>query len=501
MSFFYNKFLSKISFISLLVLLIIYFYLNLSTLISNPNIWSDEAVFADVASNIENSFQFKTDIWGDLYYGIRDHFYLYPPFYLLNLALIFKIFSLSIFNQRLLSVVYGGLFLISFYYFSKPFFYNSNSLFKKIFPLITLILIITDNIFLRGSKIGRPEIVVLFLTSISFSILFSLLNKKIARSNIFYILIGIITSFALLSHLLAFYFFVVIILVLIYKYGKEILKKKQLYILIISYLTPLIFWLISIFPNYYILLKQISLARNLRRFLQSHIESVYHFGTIEEKIVYSIYLALILVFILFAISKRSVENFFLAILLVFSFLVCLFGKLEWYSIYFIPYLYLSTVVIISTISSTKKSKTLSLILSITLIILLFINIQDYYKHYTNSKSQMNNYYNITKEIEKIIPEDKTVYISTIPDLYYFFKNRNLIYELPPAYPNHLDEYVKNLDRTDYIVINFHIEAMFVGGLLSRYIDINNIYRQNVGNSNIYAVEIIKLRSQNDRFKP
>ncbi len=80
------------------------------------------------------------------------------------------------------------------------------------------------------------------------------------------------------------------------------------------------------------------------------------------------------------------------------------------------------------------------------------------------------------------------------------RDKYTLYQFPPLPPK-VNEYLNLLDKTDYVVINNHLEAIYVGGLLSRYADINKAAEYTVGKSTLYSVSVIELISRNKRYKP
>lgn len=75
--------------------------------LKEPAVWPDEAVLADIASNIVHENRVGTDLWQGLIPGIENHDLSYPPVFYLTDALWIKIFGLSIVNLRLLSVIFS----------------------------------------------------------------------------------------------------------------------------------------------------------------------------------------------------------------------------------------------------------------------------------------------------------------------------------------------------------------------------------------------------------
>ena len=100
-------------------ILVVYFFLALSSLLDNPPVWPDEAYYADIALNLLRENRLGTDLWGDMIPGSRTNFYQYPPGLFYLFAGLFSLTGPSIYFQRLLAVIAGAGFLVGFYFFCK----------------------------------------------------------------------------------------------------------------------------------------------------------------------------------------------------------------------------------------------------------------------------------------------------------------------------------------------------------------------------------------------
>ncbi|MCL5070960.1 MAG: hypothetical protein M1308_08705 [Actinobacteria bacterium] len=467
-------------------LLSVFFILNANLLLVEPMVWPDEAYLADTAKNILQEGRAGPDVWGNTIIGIRKSLYWYPPIYTNTLAIWFKSFGLSIYNQRILSVIFGMVFLVVIYFFSQNIFAGIPFQKKKLLGLSLVLFLIFDNSFLKSAKMGRPEMMVILLGFLATYIY--QLARKSQHKKFLYALTGIILGLTGLTHFLGFFFLLIILSWMLYE------KDKKFYFLIIGLMPPVLIWVISVFPNFDILLKQFSLQQSFRTLVPPYIESVFRLSVFELKIIYILYFLLSVICLLFLFNKKSFKYLFLFFGLLAGWLVCLFAKLEWYSVYIAVFLYLLTFV---TIIDAKRA--LAVAVMILLGGLFLINVKIYFNSYNLYQHNQNEYFVFGQKVKEVIPAGKTVYLSTTPDLYFLLIGRNPLYEFPGVKPIE-KEYINLLNNSDYLIVNFHLEHLFVGNLLDKYIELNTAKEYSVNNSQ-YNAQIIELAPKNMRKLP
>lgn len=485
-----------------LFLLFVYGIVAASQLLLEPRIWPDEAYLADIAGNIFKSNTWGTNLWGNLIFGAQNHVYWYPPLYLLSLAGFLKIFGDSILSQRIFSIIIGGAFLCIFYIFGKSVNANYRPFIRNLIIFSSLILLIADITFQKGTRMGRPEILVLFFITMGLYLFLSVFDKTKPGKNSIYFLSGLFMGLAFITHLLSGLFFIAILSIILIREKSSVLNSKRNIYLFLGFIIPFILWIIFIFPNYYPLLKQFSLQRHYHKLVISHVEAIFKYGSINEKILYILYITLSLLALGWSITKKNLKYLLLVFILLLSWFICIFGKLEWYSIYLLPFIYFLSIGI--SYDFIKSKKWLRRIAGVTVVIALaylaIANINSSIQSYNINSAHKQDYENLGKEITAIIPQGKSVYLSSTPDLYFVLRDKYTLYQFPPLPPK-VNEYLSLLDRTDYIVINNHLEAIYVGGLLSRYTDINKAAEYTVGKSTLYPVSVVELISRKKRYKP
>lgn len=488
-----NIIINAIDKIFLLVLLIIYLILSTNLLLAEPPVWPDEAYIADTANNILLENRLGTDLWGDTIIGIKDRLYWYPPIFIYTLAGWFKLFGLSIINQRLLSVILGLILLIILYFFIQNCFEGISLRRKKIAGLSLILLLILDNAFLKSSRMGRPEILVALLGFLS---LYIYQLAKLKHKKLLYAVSGFISGLTFLTHFIGGFFFLITLTQIMLGKNFKFLKDRIFYLFTAGFILPILFWLTQIIPNFSILLNQLYLQGSFRNLVKSYIEAVFKSPSLEQKIIYLLYFLLSVVLILTLIKRRSFANLFLYLGLLIGWLICIYGKLEWYPIYIVSFVY----IIALTNIFAKPFKGFAASTAILLLSLLFINIRVYINYFHLHQDKKNAYFIFGQEVKNKIAEGKTIYLSTIPDLYFLLKERNNLYEFP-AIQSIQKEYINLLNDSEYIVINYHLEHLFVGTLLDRYIELNKHKEYSIFTSNLYQTQIIELVPKRMRQLP
>ena len=487
----------------LIFLLLVSFYTIIasSLLLFEPRIWPDEAYLADIAGNILGYGRMGTDLWGTIIFGAQNHFFWYPPLYLLSLAGFFKAFGISIFNQRIFTVLIGEAFLFIYYLFGKSITAKYKPWIGNFIVFSSIVLLIVDPIFQRGARIGRSEILVLFFITLGLLLFGSVFNKTNPKKKLIYFLSGLSIGLASITHLIASIFFIAIVAIILIQGRSKILTKPNVY-LFLGFIAPLILWIVSISPNYYPFLKQLSLQRHYHKLVISHIEAVYKHGSVNEQLTYTIYIILTLLTLSWSLIKKNLNYLLIVFILILSWGICILGKLEWNSIYFLPFLYLLSTIISYNLIRSKKwfQKLVGISILIAFAYLVAVNIKTYVQSYKTYAAHKQDYEYVGREITSIIPQGKSVYLSSIPDFYFVLRNKYTLYQFPPLPPK-VNEYLDLLDKTDYVVINIHLEAIYVGGLLARYVDLNKASEYTVGSSALYQARVIELIPRNKRYKP
>lgn len=486
----------KKAFSPLVLIIPLYLYLAFSTLFGNPLVWPDETVYADIARNIILEGRLGTDLLKGMIPGFESHSYWSPPLFMYSLAGWFKIFGFSILNQRLFSVFLGAIAIALFYAAASKL-----SRLKKpsyIFPATATLLLVIDQVFLKASRISRPEILVLAFTAAAFLIyLKSFDYPKPGKQNIFLFLCGLLLSLALVTHMLALCFALALFLALIISRGKDWLILKNYYFFILGIILPTAIRLLSIYPHYSYLLDQLNLISNSSNYTLS----LYIYITSQPFPVKMSYLINLLVsagFIIFTLLNRTQGRIALALILIFSWIFTFVGSIQWYLAYPVFFSYLALFVMSDHYFSLKKKHPPliypKLALTAACLSLLYFNLSWFYTVFSLHKS--DDYQIFSRQITDNIPPGKTVYLSSLPDAYYpLSQGRNKLYTYPTFTLDMID-YQKILDDTDYLVFNNFYSPPSVSEYAALYLNKN--IESMIQINEPYQYAIIKLKDKNLR---
>ncbi len=183
------------TFFSFIVLNSVFIFLYLYKLELFPLIWIDEGYFSNPAYDLINNGLFRTYIY-DGYLNLEDFTFWQPPFYLLLLALSFKIFGISLLSGRIVSVILAIIGINIFYCIAKRFL-------KKNSALIITTLMGTFSYYFISARQIRMDIAVSTFTLVSFFFLFFKYydSDSSERKKISYLIFsGIFSALAILSH-------------------------------------------------------------------------------------------------------------------------------------------------------------------------------------------------------------------------------------------------------------------------------------------------------------
>lgn len=474
---------------------------NASYLLSIPPVWPDESFIADSAMNILKENRNGTDLLKATLPGAENFGWGYPPLFFHTTAIWFKIFGFSIYNQRLFSLFLGQIFLISFFILGSKLVDTPR---KNKIGLILLAsitgLLATDEAYIKAIHIGRPEIQVLVFGFSSLYFYVKSLDKK--AGNIPSLLTGFFISLAFLSHYLAIIFLSSYFFHQIFLNPKRFLFSKKNWLLLITFIFPVLIWLFIISNNLIHLINDVSLRLKYKTTSPYWIWLIFSGPSLITKLQYILYFIITWELAFNVWLSKSKNGVLIFLLLAFSW----FWTYQWQAEYsFIPtvvFTYLALgFLIFSTYNSTDPSQKTKFktYLGICLIMLL-INIWGHIN--ISQKFAGNNYdYNLyTKRILELVPDYTTVYISAVPDPYFAFKESrsNKLHE-PPVMATETTGLLTALDETDYIIFNAALESIMLGDIVSPYIQKNAADIITVGDNFQYQVFVIKLKPKDSRI--
>lgn len=481
---------------ALLLIIIVFLFMSVSLLLDEPFVWPDEALYGDIARNIMLENRLGTDLLKGLIRGVENHAYWIPPLFMFSNAAWFKLFGFSIESQRLFSVFLSGVFLIIFYQASKFFINLRNKNLKQFLPLSMTFLLAIDPAFLKASRLSRPEALVLVL--VAAALCFYLKTFKSTKNQNRYLLFtGLLLGLAVTAHLIAVCFFAAFTIHLMYLHKKHLFRFKGPGLYITAFIIPILIWLLSIYPNYDLLINQLNLISRSRTFTIPWYVNVLNFPLLL-KINYFIYISVSLSFIIFTAITRKLPYILLSLILIFVWLFISLGEIYWYTVYPVPFAFLMLFIFIRELFCSSGKNHLLKPAKITLIalvsFLVFSDFSNYFSLFTFRNS--DNYQLFKNQILENIPEGETVFLTSIPDAYFAFdKNRNRLFEFPAFFAD-INDLKQVLDRTDYIVFSNFFSPEPVSIFLDRYMTKNKASVKDI--SAPYKVMIIKLKDRNIR---
>lgn len=482
-----------------LLIILLLLWLSLSLLLDEPFVWPDEAIYGDIANNLMLENRMGTNLWKGLVDGIENHAYSLPPFYLYTSTLWFKLFSFSITTQRLFSVFLASLSLFVFYTLTQKLITSKNKTYSLIIPLVAVFCLTIDAVFLKTARLARPEILVLLLSLIAtFVFIKASENKVPGQQTKLFLLTGLVLGLALITHLIALSFIIAFLISYLYLQRKNLLNIKKHFPIFIGITLPILIWLICLYPNYHYLFDQLNLVSNSRNFTIPWYITVLNFP-ILMKLNYLFYILITFSFLIFTIKNRQIQNVLLTLILLSSWIFVTLGEIYWYTVYIIPFTYITLFILINRLSVRSKSQfshPLKLIFIAITIFLIYSNLNNYFSLFT-VYGNSNSYSLFQNQILENIPEGKTVYLSSLPDGYYAFESgRNQLIEFPALFSN-TDNLEKVLNTIDYIIFNgIFIPDPTGAAFFDSYLAKNTESIKQL--SSPYQILIIKLKDKNLR---
>lgn len=479
-------------------IVLIFLFLSISLLTDDPFVWPDEAIYGDISRNLMLENRMGTDLWAGLINGIENHAYSLPPLFLYVSALWYKFFGFSITTQRLFSVFLGALNIILFYKLSEKLLPAKSKLVKRYLHLLVLMLLTIDAVFLKTSRLGRPEVMVLSLELSS--LLFYLQSFLSKRPNKYLFLTGLFLGLSIITHLIAGGFALAVIVTLIYSQRKNIFDFRKYYFFGLGLLIPLVLWMVYLYPNYQYLYDQLKLVEQSRHYTIPWYMNVWNFPLLH-KLNYLFYLLISLSFVVFTLKNRKLSYILLSLVLIFSWIFTTLGQIYWYVAYPIIFSYLALLILVSHVFALKGKgnyKTLARIsLSLICLFLLYSNLMNY-RNLINSYQNADAYPIFQEQILKAVPPGKVVFLSSIPDAYYAFPaGRNQLLEFPALFEG-MDQLKKVLNEADYLVFNGgFIPNPEASVYFDHYIGKNHESIQEINDP--YNILIVKLKDKNLRL--
>ncbi|MCL5073274.1 MAG: glycosyltransferase family 39 protein [Actinobacteria bacterium] len=492
----------RLSFGLWFLLILIFLGLNLSHLLEFTPIWPDESIFGDVAFNLLKMGQISTELWKGIFLGVTQHAFWYPPIFFYLLAFWFRIFGFSIISQRYLSLFISILFITIFFICSRFLIGKEIPKLSKtkvsLFSFLGSLFLIVDPTFLRSATISRPEILVLTLVTCSAMLVIKFLDSKIKAplKIILMVISGLLIGISMLIHFLAGIFFLSFVLYLMFLSPKKIISEKRYYF-IVAALVPIVIWILTILPELNILRSQLGVVAQGRNLTPNWLNLSFTVLPPLHRAVFLIYLIITLTFFTICLLIKKSNLILIGLILGASWIFAYYGQIEWYAVYITPLIYLTLILMLVLLNNYKKIiffKDLKFLPTSILVVLFFIDLNNYINYATDSADK--SYLEVMKSVRTVVPPGKTVFLSSIPDMYYAFKSdaNYKLYETPMA-KTEKGDFEDLLASLDYVVLNMRISDSFTGNMLYEYLKENAAETIKVSSGG-YSVFVYKLKRKN-----
>lgn len=492
---------------SFVLLLFTYLFLKAIFILKIPPIWRDESVFSAIAYNIINYHEIRLDLWGDSFIGSTQHYLAYPPIFFYLLSLWLKVWGFSIYAQRSLTILAGIAFFTIFYYFLKQTVKNlgiNSSI--KLGPVYFLVIfaLVFDSTFFITTTASRPEIFVL-ITGILSLIFFQKAEMKngIKKRDFFLKLSGALAGVTFLLHFIGIFFFLSEIAYLLVIYRSNFFKKRIFNFFMLYFFIPILLWIMSLIPNIELFIKQAELIFLSRTSGPNWYHMVLSSPSLELRTLYISYLVVSIFFLIYSLTSKNKKNLLFVILLLLSWILSYFGRIQPYAAFPLPIVYTClTILVVESLTHRGRIfkflfvKWIGGLLSITLI---GLNFNFMYQNALSLGGDDYSYEYFSKKVLEIIPPGKTIYLATIPNLYYAFKERgdNKFYQYSEV-PISREIYINSLNQVDYIVYNGPYEGPELSSVTKDYVSNNTSKFFYINEPFQYGAIVIELKPRDQR---
>jgi hypothetical protein len=463
-----NLFITKI--LSLVIIFAVYTVFVLISLTKDPLVFKDEVSFNNTAHYLLDKDKFSEPskpFSGQLSAPEKLLLVTHLPAYQWLIAVTTHLFGFNIYSIRLTSFFIGLLLLLLFYVIFKKIM-NNNTL-----TLSILFLLAVDQAFISSSRIGRPEILLVFFMSLSFLFYIKTFKDDYSRN---YILAGLFSGFSLMTHISSGLIPLAATNLHFLLTGRfKKLGFKRLSFLIIPALIFLILWLIfRVLPLFldnsglfkdtllFLLHRPLSNGRDLYSVLKS-----FKGGRIAyEQVRFYVYIILFLPVSFFLRNKNGIKSFLL-LTYVFIYLYLLLIGTRWYAVLFTPIASLAFAFLIREKDKYQKLYIVLLVLVISASIATQLRII--------RKSGHNSYENYAKHLSCYLPlSAKVLIVDVYPDPYFYFASdrKDLRLEYSHASFNGMigvgDRVAEAIRTADYIIIGQTIQDIMGNKYYEKY---------------------------------
>lgn len=427
----------------LAIALIPYFFLTKQLFLRDPVIWPDESIFVDSAKTLNATGTLATRIFGDTIPGLTIRANWYPPLYFYLLAAWIRIFGSSIESVRALSVGLSGAAILLMFLLINKLIHNSWLAVLGTFALTI------DPAFGQAARVARMDMLSISILLLTYNIFLTALATRNRRDMI---AAGVCCGIAILTHPLGLLAPAITGLTILLKPYPIRQKISDLASLAVPTLIAAALWFISMGNTIPLFFSEYALQFARKAAIIPYPVQLFTTSVVWQ-LLYILYAILLVNVTAQAITDRTNDKKrFIALGLWISTFVLLWGKENWYNLYFQPFITLSALLLLSTKSVKIYSK---VFFSSVLIGIIFVYIFVNHVILTTYGQTSFRYHAFTAAIAPYIPNKSTVFLAVIPDLYMDYQNKKslTIYEFPTV-PVDPAKYRALLDSVDIVVTNF-----------------------------------------------
>ena len=442
-----------------------------------PPVWPDEPVYAQPADNLIHHGKMSTPLM-DMLPGMTERTYWMPPVYFLYLCPFFAAFGSGIVVMRLSTLFAAAAVLVLLYAIGRR---AGLGKFLAMFPPAILA---TDQIFLRGSLVGRMEMLTLALVLVT---LWQWLNRSPSWIRSF--LCGLTAGLAALSHPMGMMAPLAVLAgELIFPHGP---RRRNLLAMIGGCLLVGLAWGAYILQDTASFMAQFGpmMARKAGR--HTPLEERLRVNLIQYGRDYTyvaVFWILGLTGLVVAAIKRK-ELWTVVILQVVSFVLIVWSVEMWYPVYMVPLSCLGAAFLLHFSQKLFDSRYGGLAIPMALVVAVVAgwfawkNLSDIRQIDRIQNGQYaagTDYSEFCRQISDALPHGSRVILSSIPDPYFgLAKRQDLKLQEFPAIPIEREKYQKNIESYDYVVTGRDIlndqlrELIFKRGKIVRVIRLGN----------------------------
>lgn len=428
-----------------------------ASVLSYPPVWPDEAVPADIVNNLRTHNTLASTLMQGIAPHVESRVYYYPPAYFYFLAAFEHLFDNSLGTLRSSSTLLGVLCLIVFYV-------CVHQISKRLtWVALASAALGVDFLFFRMAHIARPEALVMLFSLIAFLSVQHLLSSK---NRIWFVVCGTAASLAFQSHFLGLYVLLALVATLILV-GPIKFRFRSLIMLVSIFALTSLPTIIPLVLNHTDALAQIVSAAQSRNFFQTQVVSGVQL--LDSYLLISLLLLVVLI--------TLVRNIPLTVFFVFSWIFLLKGNMIWYTAHIIPYFYLSLFATLAWFKSNNRlgdqlSKLGTIITTCVVVLVVGINVSLTTQAITTNQNESANYTRLARWVVQHIPPNASVYLSSIPDMFFAFDpGRNTLYQFP-SFPAPKEHFQTLLVHIDYLVLSYYPESIFYKDTLKDYLAVN-----------------------------